>query len=110
MSKGLGQALAVLIMGAAPAHAACSEVQGCTNADIFSERFLLREASCDILWQIRNQIYKENGYCFRTRRAIEAFDNAGCRHDDVNAVPLNRYERENVATIARVERLKGCPR
>lgn len=67
-----------------------------------------RDADCDILWQIRNQIYHENGYCFRTPRGMRAFGNAGCRHDDVNEVRLNQFERANVATVARVERIKGC--
>ena len=70
----------------------------------------MREGHCDVLWEISNRIYKENGYCFRTPRAIAAFGNAGCRHDDINTVPLNQYERANVAAIARVERMKGCPR
>jgi hypothetical protein len=110
VSKTLARAVALLWVAAAPAQAACYEVQGCTNTDVFSKRFLLREATCDILWQIRNQIYKENGYCFRTPRAIAEFGNAGCRHDDINAVGLNRYERANVAAAARVERMKGCAR
>lgn len=93
-----------------PAAAGCYEGQGCTKSVFFSQPFLMRNAECDILWQIRNQIYQENGYCFRTPRAIGAFGNAGCRFDDINAVPLNRYERANVATVARVERMKGCPR
>ncbi len=97
-------------VAAAPANAACYEVQGCTDSAYFSERFLMREGHCDVLWEIRNRIYKENGYCFRTPRGIAAFGNAGCRHDDINAVPLNQYERANVAAIARVERMKGCPR
>ena len=90
-------------------EAACYEVQGCTNTSYFSERFLMREATCDILWQIRNQIYRENGYCFRTPRAIREFGNAGCRYDDVSAVSLNQFERANVATIRRVEAAKSCP-
>ena len=102
--------LSIFMALSSPAQAGCYEVQGCTNSDYFSERFLMREATCDILWQIRNQIYHENGYCFRTPRAIREFGNAGCRHDDINAVRLNMYERANVATIQRVERARGCPR
>jgi hypothetical protein len=93
-----------------PAVAGCYEGQGCTNSARFSERFLVQNAECDILWQIRNQIYHENGYCFRTPRGIGAFGNAGCRHDDISEVSLNAFERANVATVARVERMKGCPR
>jgi hypothetical protein len=95
---------------ARPAVAGCYEGQGCTDSARFSERFLIENAACDILWQIRNQIYHENGYCFRTPRGIRAFGNAGCRHDDINEVRLNQFERMNVATVAKVERTKGCPR
>ena len=31
----------------------------------------------------------------RTPRTIETFGNAGCRHEDVNPVSLNRYERRD---------------
>ena len=104
-------AAALATLGAVtPALAGCYEGQGCTNSARFSERFLLENAQCSILWQIRNQIYHENGYCFRTPRGIGAFGNAGCRHDNIEEVSLNAFERANVATLARVERMKGCPR
>ena len=41
------------------------------------------------LWEVRNWIYKENGYCFHTPKAIKAFGNAGCKYDDAADVPLN---------------------
>lgn len=66
--------------------------------------------SCDELWSERNAIYKEAGYCFRTRRAINAFGNAGCRYDDMNEVPLSSNARRDVADIQAWERRRGCPR
>jgi hypothetical protein len=66
--------------------------------------------SCPELWQNRNQIYKDAGYCFRTARAIRAFGNAGCRFDDVNDVPLSANQRRDVREIERYERIRGCPR
>ena len=33
--------------------------------------------SCKQLWVKRNQIYKSNGYCFKTTRARNYFGNAG---------------------------------
>lgn len=101
---------AVLTATVPTAQAACYEVTGCTDRDVFPERFLAREASCDILWQIRNQIYAENGYCFSTSRGIAAFGNANCRYRDANLVPLNQVERTNIATVQRVERMRACPR
>jgi hypothetical protein len=64
--------------------------------------------SCDRLWQERNQIYKDAGYCFKTARAIRYFGNAGCSYDREGDVPLSRRDREFVATITQVERSKGC--
>lgn len=102
--------LALVAVGlAAPAEAGCYEVQGCTNERVFSEQFLMENAECQILWEIRNGIYKENGLCFRTPRAISAFGNAGCRYDDPAAVPLNQFERANIEIVRRVERRKRCP-
>jgi YARHG domain len=66
--------------------------------------------NCGELWQQRNQIYKDQGYCFRTARAIRAFGNGGCRYDDINDVPLSANQRRDVADIVRYERIRGCPR
>ncbi len=67
-------------------------------------------SSCGELWYARNEIYKDAGYCFRTQRGIRAFGNAGCRHDDIEDVPLSANQRREVAEIQRWERMKGCPR
>jgi YARHG domain len=66
--------------------------------------------SCQELWQNRNQIYKDQGYCFRTARAIRVFGNAGCIHDNINDVPLSANQRRDVRDIERFERIRGCPR
>ena len=64
--------------------------------------------SCDQLWYARNKIYKEAGYCFKTRRAIRVFGNAGCRFDDEGRVPLSREDRATVEAILQLEHEKGC--
>jgi hypothetical protein len=69
-----------------------------------------RTWDCYALWSNRNQLYKSNGYCFRTARAIREFGNGGCQYDDINDVPLSASQRRYIAEIARVERAKGCPR
>jgi YARHG domain len=71
-----------------------------------SPRFM----TCEEMWFVRNDIYKEKGYCFRTQRAISTFGNAGCRYDDINDVPLSANERNKIAEVTRWERIKGCPR
>jgi YARHG domain len=69
-----------------------------------------RTWSCSDLWSNRNQIYKSNGYCFRTPRAIREFGNGGCQYNDIDDVPLSASQRRYVAEMVRAERIKGCPR
>jgi hypothetical protein len=68
------------------------------------------QARCEELWYERNAVYKEAGYCFKTRRAISAFGNAGCQYDEIEDVPLSARNREIVAGLQRRERALGCPR
>lgn len=63
---------------------------------------------CDRLWVARNTIYKVNGYCFKTARAISYFGNAGCVYDWEGAVPLTRGERARLGRIQADERAYGC--
>ena len=90
-----------------PARANCYELIGCTDKDRFKAG-QLKQLSCQILWEVRNTIYKENGYCFHTSKAIAAFGNAGCLHDNAADVPLNAAERYNVTAIKKAEAKKGC--
>jgi hypothetical protein len=66
--------------------------------------------SCGDLWYSRNEIYKAQGYCFKTARAIRAFGNAGCQYDNLEDVPLSRAQQRVIADIVRDERAIGCPR
>ncbi len=102
----------LLVLSPASASAGCFEDvggTGCTYDSRFPEANL-RRLSCENLWYVRNSIYDDNGYCFRTARARSVFDNAGCYVRDQSKVKLNAFERDNVARIARVERQKSCPR
>jgi hypothetical protein len=65
---------------------------------------------CNVLWQERNAIYKDAGYCFKTARAIRVFGNANCRYDSIEEVPLSTSQRRDIADIQRYERSKRCPR
>ena len=64
--------------------------------------------SCSGLWYSRNEIYKAQGYCFRTARAIRAFGNAGCQFDDIEEVPLSAQQHRIIADIVEQERMQGC--
>jgi len=63
---------------------------------------------CKDLWSMRNQIYKSNGYCFRTSKAIQAFGNAGCRFDKLSLVPISATDRQVLSDIRKSERRQGC--
>lgn len=102
----------VLAVSSAPAGAGCFEDlggTGCTNDSLFSEAEL-RRLSCENLWYVRNSVYDDNGFCFRTKRAQSVFENADCYVQEMGRVKLNSYERQNVARIQKVERQKSCPR
>ena len=102
-AAGLGL---LMLFTSSPTWANCYKLIGCTNSDYFKTS-QLKQLSCQILWEVRNIIYKERGYCFHTQKGIKFFGNAGCQYDDVTLVPLNDV-RSNVAAIKKVEASKGC--
>ena len=77
---------------------ALDDVQECTMIHALRQRYA------------RNEIYRAQGYCFRTRRGIEAFGNAGCQYDNADEVPLSAAQRRTIADIQREERARRCPR
>jgi YARHG domain len=91
----------------APARADCYEDIGCTDSDVFTQTDL-RHLSCQNLWFVRNRIFDENGYCFKTVRGRQAFDNSDCWVDDQEMVKLSTIERRNVEAIVKAETAKGC--
>lgn len=64
--------------------------------------------SCQELWDMRNRIFKTNGYCFRTSRSIARFGNAGCRFDREAEVPLSATDRLILRDIRKSEARLGC--
>lgn len=107
MTIGLISGSIGVVASTAPARANCYELIGCSNTEYFKISNL-KQLGCQPLWEVRNWIYKENGYCFHTPKAIKAFGNAGCLYDDVAQVPLNSVESYNVKAVKKVEAAKGC--
>jgi hypothetical protein len=103
----LSAAPGAMILTATPAAANCYEIIGCDDSEYFSRQDLSR-LSCQALWEVRNAIYWQNGYCFTTARAQRVFDNSQCYVTNQSQVRLNIYERENVGRIIAAERAKGC--
>jgi hypothetical protein len=101
---------ALVFMQTSPASATaqrCYEGFGCPHTDKF-KYWQLKQASCQILWEMRNYIYKDNGYCFQTPEAISHFGNAGCTINNMGNVPLNSVERYNISKIIKAEKFRGC--
>ena len=65
-------------------------------------------SECNDLWVMRNEIYKNNGYCFKTAKAINYFGNAGCSYDNQSSVPLSKQERLIVRDIQKSEARQRC--
>jgi YARHG domain len=99
--------LCVIFPGLQKAVAGCYENVGCTNQEHFS-RNELRRFSCQNLAFLRNSIYGENGYCFKSSEYRAIFPNETCRFTNDADVPLNDYERANILAIVEIERGKGC--
>lgn len=92
------------------ANAACYEdlgATGCTDRETFS-RADLRRLSCENLWHVRNSIYDEAGFCFKTARAKAQFDNSDCTIQNASELRLNSHERANISRIRKVEMEKAC--
>lgn len=64
--------------------------------------------SCQELWVERNGYYKDAGYCFKTRRAIEYFGNGGCRYDFAEDLPMSSSVRNRIEQLKIMERRLGC--
>jgi hypothetical protein len=98
---------------ASPVLADCYDILGCTDKSAFSAHYDYLVAAdgptCDFLYVMRNQIYAQHGYCFKTARAIQEIGNTDCSIQNMAAVPLSRIERNNIATIQRAEIAKRCP-
>jgi hypothetical protein len=114
-ARRFGLAAIVVLAGslASPVLADCYDILGCTDKNAFSAHYSYLVAAdgptCDFLYVMRNQIYAQHGYCFKTARAIREIGNTDCSIQNMAAVPLSRIERNNVATIQRAEVAKRCP-
>ena len=103
-----------LMLAALPslASAACFDDigrEGCTDSENFPKADL-RGLSCENLWLVRNTIYNEHGFCFKTADGKAQFDNSDCTVRDAAKVRFNRFEQTNITRISQVEAEMGCRR
>jgi YARHG domain len=92
-----------LILAAAAAGLLAASMLPAKAGDVQGDAY-----GCDELWVMRNEIYKANGYCFKTARAINYFGNGGCSYHSEGAVPLSRGERSMIRGIRASERRQAC--
>lgn len=63
---------------------------------------------CQELWVMRNQIYKDAGYCFTSPRAITYFGNGGCLYHSQSEVPLSDQQRQTIKMIKKSSARQSC--
>lgn len=101
-------ATAMMTVMATSGGASANMAQHSLNSGNAARIIPAQMGSCDDLWTERNEIYKGAGYCFRTRRAISTFGNAGCQYDNEADVPLSHSQRQRIGAIRATERDLGC--
>jgi len=97
-----------ILAAAGPVSAACFESGVDCTDDHNIPKAVLRTLSCDALWTVRNMMYDEKGYCFKTAKALAVFSNDGCYVTNGSLIPFNAFERTNIDRIVAVEREMGC--
>lgn len=105
--RRLALTLGIALLTSGSAMADCYEIIGCSDEDVFRKSDL-RKFSCSTLWELRNAIYFEHGYCFKTRRAINTFGNDECYIEDAEDIDFNEVEEINISRISAVEKRKSC--
>ena len=68
----------------------------------------LEPLSCETLWVLRNSIFDQYGYCFKTQKAKDWFNNDDCKIDDAEALPISPIQKSNIDKIKDMESWKGC--
>ncbi|MGV2978717.1 YARHG domain-containing protein [Camelimonas sp. ID_303_24] len=112
-ATGRGPGLATVLALAtllAPALAAANGLAAhpAISAATRAPALRVQGGACTDLWTERNEIYKGAGYCFKTRRAITTFGNAGCQYDNEADVPLSHVQRMRINEIRAAELGLGC--
>ena len=93
----------VLILAIATAATLAAALIPALAGDIQGDAY-----DCSELWLMRNQIYKNAGYCFATPKAITYFGNGGCSYHTASALPLSGQDRLVLHDVKRSERRQGC--
>ena len=63
---------------------------------------------CKELWVMRNEIFKANGYCFKSAKAITYFGNGGCQYDSLGDLPLSAQDHQIIGDAKKSAARQGC--
>jgi YARHG domain len=63
---------------------------------------------CQELWVMRNQMYKDAGYCFSTTRGITYFGNGGCSTSNHADLVLSGQDQQTLRAVKKSEARQGC--
>lgn len=85
----------------------CYEGVGCPHRDRITAA-QIRDFPCDFLWLVRNTIFHQRGYCFRSVRGMKEFSNRNCKANSIEQLVLSDVERANVAILQAAESARGC--
>ena len=75
---------------------------------VFSDLRAGAADGCFDLWVECNGLYKAYGYCFKTRKAINYFGNAGCLYDNAGTMPMSGADKSRVLALKKREKQLGC--
>ncbi len=98
---------AIAALWAAPGLAACYEGLGCTDTETFTSEALAAQ-SCEVLWEVRNQLLHDKGFCLTERAAVDKFGNAQCSIDNPDYLQFNRFEQNNYEAVRKAEMDMSC--
>lgn len=66
--------------------------------------------TCEELYQHKDQIYYDNGFCLPDSQAAARGDKGRCKIKDFSEVQFSDLDRQNLMLIARNEIKKKCPK
>jgi len=66
--------------------------------------------TCKELWEHKDRIYFDNGYCLSDSEAAAQGDKSRCTAAKLSDVSFSNIDMQNLMLIARNEERKNCPK
>ena len=94
------------LAGGPPAQAGCHLIDCVEEVPVSKAE--LEPLTCETLWILRNSIFDQAGYCFKTQKAKDWFNNEDCKVEDAAALNISPVQKSNIDKIKAMESWKGC--